>query len=198
MEFTLHFSHSNPTIPFFSASISNMRMKMFSSILAVRLILSMCLLVLQFPDKTNANSLRHGALPNHSVITPSSPVVIPHKVETDKARPVQRQRTVQDELTQVFAAVPAVSSSTKGRKGTGDACIGPVCGLGLFFASIGLTFVACFVVIYIADKRYDHVQSGRRRRGKYYDSMRKRRPSNSHLDFRRNCTGTVVRRRAAQ
>ncbi|KAF1783388.1 hypothetical protein GQ600_9437 [Phytophthora cactorum] len=35
-------------------------------------------------------------------------------------------------------------------------------------------------------------------RDKYYDSMRKRRPSNSHLDFRRNCTGTVIRRRAAQ
>ncbi|KAF4039771.1 hypothetical protein GN244_ATG08056 [Phytophthora infestans] len=141
-----------------------MAMKLSSSILAVPLILAMCLLVVQFPVKTNANSLRHGALPNHSVITPSTPVV----------------------------------SSSKGRKGTGDACIGPVCGLGLFFASIGVTFVACFVVVYIADKRYDHVQNSRRRRDKYYDSMRKRRPSNSHLDFRRNCTGAAMRRRAAQ
>ncbi|KAF4133002.1 hypothetical protein GN958_ATG17758 [Phytophthora infestans] len=170
-----------------------MAMKLSSSILAVPLILAMCLLVVQFPVKTNANSLRHGALPNHSVITPSSPLVIPRKVET----PVQRQRTVQDELSQVFSAAPVVSSS-KGRKGTGDACIGPVCGLGLFFASIGVTFVACFVVVYIADKRYDHVQNSRRRRDKYYDSMRKRRPSNSHLDFRRNCTGAAMRRRAAQ
>ncbi|ETI54842.1 hypothetical protein F441_02386 [Phytophthora nicotianae CJ01A1] len=174
-----------------------MRMRSSSSILAVSLMLVMCLLVLHFPVKANANSLRHGAVPNH-IITPSSPVVIPHKVESDKAIPVKRQRTVQDELSQVFAAAPAVSSSTKGRKGTGDACIGPVCGLGLFFASIGLTFVACVVVIYIADKRYDYVQNSRRRRDKYYDSMRKRRPSNSHLDFRRNCTSTVMRRRAAQ
>ncbi|KAL3663331.1 hypothetical protein V7S43_011737 [Phytophthora oleae] len=164
-----------------------MRMKLSSFVLA------MVLLVVQIPAKTHANSLRHGA---QAVITPSSPIVIPNQVDIDQPIPVQRQRTVQDELSQVFAAAPSVSSS-KGRKGTGDACIGPVCGLGLFFASIGLTFVACFVVVYIADKRYDHVQNSRRRQDKYYSGMRKRRSSNAHLDFRRNCTGTAIRRRAA-
>ncbi|EGZ13023.1 hypothetical protein PHYSODRAFT_302808 [Phytophthora sojae] len=164
---------------------------------SIPLVMAMLLLVLQFPAKTNANSLRRGG-----IVTPSSPVILP-AVKTEV--PVQRQRTVQDELSQVFAAAPTISSGpTKGRKGTGDACIGPVCGLGLFFASIGLTFVACFVVIYIADKRYDRVHNARRRQDKYYESSRKRRPSSGHLDFRRNCAGsalrspTAMRRRAAQ
>ncbi|KAG1710002.1 hypothetical protein DVH05_017011 [Phytophthora capsici] len=168
-----------------------MRVKLSPSILAVPIVLVMFVLILQIPSKTQANSLRHGA---HEVITPSSPIVIPNQVDID---PVQRQRTVQDELSHVFVAAPAISSSKQGRKGTGDACIGPVCGLGLFFASIGLTFVACFVVVYIADKRYDRVQYSRRRHDKYYDG-RKRRSSNAHLDSRRNCTGTAIRRRAAQ
>ncbi|OWZ06687.1 hypothetical protein PHMEG_00021024 [Phytophthora megakarya] len=158
----------------------------------VHLAIIMFLLVLQF-SATNANSLRHGAIPNKSVVTPSSPVIIPQKIEINYAIPVQRQRTAQDELSEVFASVPAVSSVNKGRKGTGDACIGPVCGLGLFFASVGVTFVACFIVVYIADKRYDHVQKSRRRHDKYYDSNRKRRSSHGHLDFRRNCTGTAMR-----
>ncbi|KAG7386593.1 hypothetical protein PHYPSEUDO_015501 [Phytophthora pseudosyringae] len=180
-----------PTLAAASNLDQNMRVKPSSSIVAVPLVLAMLLLVLQFPATTNANSLRHG------VVTPSSPTII-------SPIPVQRQRTVQDELSQVFAAAPAVSSANKGRRGTGDACIGPVCGLGLFFASIVLTFVACFVVIYIADKRYEHVQNTRRRRDKYYDGMRKRRSSSGHLDVRRNCTATAMRsptamrRRAAQ
>ncbi|KAK1943380.1 hypothetical protein P3T76_004776 [Phytophthora citrophthora] len=172
-----------------------MRMKLSFSISAVPFVLAVVLLVLQFPSKTHANSLRHGS---HAVITPSSPIVIPNPVDINRSIPVQRQRTVQDELSQVFAAAPSVSSSKQGRKGTGDACIGPVCGLGLFFASIGLTFIACFVVVYIADKRYDRVHNSRRRHDKYYEGMRKRRSSNTHLDFRRNCTGTATRRRAAQ
>lgn len=180
-----------------------MQVKPSLSLLAVPLVMAMLLLILQFPTKTNANSLRHGAVPNLRVVTPSSPVIIPQKVKIDKAIPIQRQRTVQDELSQVFAAAPAVSSSGKGRKGTGDACIGPVCGLGLFFASIGLTFVACVVVIYVADRRYDRVQHNRRRRDNSYDSSRKRRSSNGHLDFRRNCSTALrspsaIRRRAAQ
>ncbi|KAG6614992.1 uncharacterized protein IUM83_08795 [Phytophthora cinnamomi] len=153
--------------------------------------MAMLLLVLQFPANTSAYSLRRGAVsPAQRVVTPPNPVLLPAR---NNEVPVQRQRTVQDELSQVFAAAPTVSSSNRGRKGTGDACIGPVCGLGLFFASIGLTFVACFVVIYIADKRYDRVHNTRRRHDKYYDNSRKRRSSHGHLDFRRNCTGTAMR-----
>ncbi|KAH7491763.1 hypothetical protein KRP22_002771 [Phytophthora ramorum] len=180
-----------------------MRVKPSLSMLAMPLVMAMLLMVLQFPVKTNANSLRHGATyPSQRIVTPSSPVVLPQRIDNI---PIQRQRTMQDELSQVFAAAPAVSNSNKrGRKGTGDACIGPVCGLGLFFASIGLTFLACFIVIYVADKRYDRVQNSRRRRDNYYESNLKRRPSHGHLDFRRNCTGTAMRsptamrRRAAQ
>ncbi|KAE8896324.1 hypothetical protein PF005_g1607 [Phytophthora fragariae] len=156
------------------------------SLLAVPLAMAMLVLVLQFPAKSSANSLRRGAVFPERIVTPSSPVLL-STLKDDT--PVQRQRTVQDELSQVFAAAP----TSKGRKGTGDACIGPICGLGLFFASIGLTFVACFVVIYIADKRYDRVHNTRRRHEKHYDISHKRRPSHGHVDFRRNCTGTALR-----
>jgi hypothetical protein len=164
-----------------------MKVKPSLPLLAVPLIMAMLVLVSQFPTKTNATSLRRGS---QGIVTPSSPVVLPQQVQ---AVPMQRQRTVQDELAQVFAAAPSVSSSSKGRKGTGDACIGPLCGLGLFFGAIALTFAACFVVLYVAEKRFDRVQGGRRRREYYYENSLKRRSSKGHLDFRRNCTGTALR-----
>ncbi|CEG49651.1 uncharacterized protein PHALS_07403 [Plasmopara halstedii] len=110
-----------------------MLVKLFSFILTVPSLLAVFLIVQYFPVNSNASSLRLGAASNHHVIPPSSPVTL---AKTTEWISVQRQRTVQDELSQVFTTTSVTGNSHKGRKGTGDSCIGSICGLSLFFSSI--------------------------------------------------------------
>ncbi|RLN44534.1 hypothetical protein BBJ28_00024153 [Nothophytophthora sp. Chile5] len=164
-----------------------MRSKPSLSILALPLLLGLMLLALQFPLKTSANSLRRGVFPQRMVV-PSLPVL--QVLETTNGYLAQREP--EERPTAVLDFAPSVSTAKSGRRGTGDACIGPVCGLGLFFASVWLTFVACFVVIFVADQRYERVQRNRRRHEELYASG-KRRGSDQDGEYRQRCTTTAQR-----
>lgn len=55
---------------------------------------------------------------------------------------------------------PAIAERIQATQGAssskrGGTCIGPICGLNLFFALIWVTFLVCAVVVYIVDRRYN-------------------------------------------
>lgn len=61
-------------------------------------------------------------------------------------------------LTAPLDVPPITVSTRRGVPRRGQLCIARMCGLHLFFASVGVTFVACFVVVYVLDQQL-HRQS---------------------------------------
>lgn len=73
----------------------------------------------------------------------------------------EETRALQQEAAKVESIPAAVSAPetpappTKSSKRSKGTCIGPLCGISLFFTLIWVTFAVCAVVVYVVDQRFN-------------------------------------------